>query len=143
MQVKRKILRLTYPERSDIHERNATHQSDGRRRSSPDLVLVNWDLSGQGLREKMGQLRGMTPRAKLIVLSVRPEAESPALAAGADAFIVMNSSPDGLRPFQRDKYTLHDHLCLEWLEALPTPVWLLFWKSLMNALRAVGSGDRI
>jgi hypothetical protein len=35
-----------------------------------------------------------------------------------------------LRPFQRDKYTLHDHLCLEWLEALPTPVWLLFWKSL-------------
>jgi hypothetical protein len=36
----------------------------------------------------------------------------------------------GVRPFQRDKYTLHDHLCLEWLEALPTPVWLLSWKSL-------------
>jgi DNA-binding FadR family transcriptional regulator len=29
---------------------------------------------------------------------------------------------EALRPFQRDQYTLHDHLCLEWLEALPTPV---------------------
>ena len=64
--------------------------------TQPDLLLINWDLPGQNLTGKLNELHARLPRIRVVVLAVRPEARSPALAAGADAFIDMNAAPDGL-----------------------------------------------
>ena len=62
----------------------------------PDILLVNWDLPGQHVVEQIAQLRTLMPRLKVVVLSVRPEVRSPALAAGADAFVNMTVPPEEL-----------------------------------------------
>ena len=64
--------------------------------TKPDVLLLNWDLPGQQVTERMAQLRTLMSGLKVIVLSVRPEVRSPALAAGADAFVNMSVPPDEL-----------------------------------------------
>jgi DNA-binding NarL/FixJ family response regulator len=66
------------------------------RLAKPDILHLNWELPGQDVTEKVKVLCEAIPRLKLIVLSVRPEARSPALAAGADAFIDMAMTSDAL-----------------------------------------------
>ena len=70
--------------------------------TKPDLLLLNWDLPGQSLLDKVVHLRTTMPRLKLVVMSVRPEARSIALSAGADAFVSMNVPPDELLNTLRD-----------------------------------------
>ena len=53
----------------------------------PDLVLLHWRLPDIQPTELLPALHTDFLRLRIIVLSVQPEIESAALAAGADAFI--------------------------------------------------------
>lgn len=64
--------------------------------TKPDLLLLNWDLPGRSLPDMVARLRTLLPQLKLVVMSVRTEARSAALAAGADTFISMNTAPEKL-----------------------------------------------
>ena len=64
--------------------------------TKPDLLLVNWDLPGQNLAGKLAQLRLQISGLKIVVLSARPEAGTPAFAAGADEFVDMSMNPEDL-----------------------------------------------
>jgi DNA-binding NarL/FixJ family response regulator len=64
--------------------------------SRPDVLLLDWQLPGASVEELLDQIKALEPPPKIIVLSVRPEVEKLALAAGADGFISMNEPPDEL-----------------------------------------------
>jgi DNA-binding NarL/FixJ family response regulator len=52
-----------------------------------DLVLLDWELSGQPDAALLSNLRGLHPEARIIALSGRPESELESLRAGADSFV--------------------------------------------------------
>lgn len=62
----------------------------------PDLVLMDWELPGRPAAALLFALRGLGCSPKVIILSVRPEAEGPALSAGADAFVCKGDPPEHL-----------------------------------------------
>ena len=63
----------------------------------PDLVLLDWELSGIPARSNLiVTLRALCPRLRVVVLSGRPEMRDAAWAAGADAFISKGNPPEGL-----------------------------------------------
>jgi len=72
--------------------------------SEPDVLLLDWDLPGQPVPELLADLHKLEPRPVLAVMSVRPEAEQTALAAGADAFVSKSLPPIGLLALLR---TMH------------------------------------
>jgi len=75
-----------------------------------DVVLLDWQLRHRGKPSQTGistpylggqaelvrSLRLVRPSIKILALSERPEAQSDALAAGADAFVCKGESPDRL-----------------------------------------------
>ena len=64
--------------------------------SRADLILLDWHLPGASTEHLLGQIKRLEPQRAVVVLSVKPEEEGPALAAGADAFISKNAPPDNL-----------------------------------------------
>ena len=62
----------------------------------PDVILLDWELPGMPASDLVQQLRQFLPDLCIIALSSRPEAESAAMLAGADAFIDKLSPPDAL-----------------------------------------------
>ena len=64
--------------------------------SEPDVVLLDWLLPGRPASELVADLRALERRPKIIVLAVRPEVESEAMAAGADVFVTKSAPPDRL-----------------------------------------------
>ena len=64
--------------------------------SRPDVVLLDWFLPGRPATEMLADLHALERRPQIIVLSVQPEVESEARAAGADAFVAKSASPDRL-----------------------------------------------
>jgi DNA-binding NarL/FixJ family response regulator len=64
--------------------------------SQPDVVLLDWLLPGRPASELLADLRALERRPKIIVLAVRSEVESEAMAAGADAFVTKSAPPDRL-----------------------------------------------
>jgi two-component system, NarL family, invasion response regulator UvrY len=60
---------------------------------NPNLVLLHWRLPGVPATELLPVLHHRFAQLRIIVLSVHLEAESAALAAGADAFISKVESP--------------------------------------------------
>ncbi len=69
-------------------------------RMHPDLVLLDWELPGlQGSRQAQAVLHALhtcCPNVQVIVLSGRPEAGRPALAAGASGFVSKADPPERL-----------------------------------------------
>jgi DNA-binding NarL/FixJ family response regulator len=75
-----------------------------------DVILLDWQLRHQGEPSRAGRstphpggqaelvraLRLVRPSIKILALSGRPEVQSDALAAGADAFVCKGESPDRL-----------------------------------------------
>jgi DNA-binding NarL/FixJ family response regulator len=72
----------------------------------PDCVILDWELPGRPIRERISVLRALAPEMKLIVINTRPELQNQVLAEGADAFICKSDPPDKLLA------ALHQ-LCLE------------------------------
>jgi DNA-binding NarL/FixJ family response regulator len=66
------------------------------REFKPNLVLLDWELPGRPAAALLFALHGLDYHPKVIVLSTRPEAETDALAAGADAFVCKADPPERL-----------------------------------------------
>jgi DNA-binding NarL/FixJ family response regulator len=77
------------------------------REGCPDVVLLDWELpdtrpvrdgdgTGNGRALLPVEISSVCPHARVIVLSGRIEAERPAMAAGADAFVCKCESPERL-----------------------------------------------
>jgi len=64
--------------------------------SCPDMVLLDWELSGQQPADLLKALHKCCPRLLVIVLSGRPEMRQAALAAGAHAFVSKGDPPEQL-----------------------------------------------
>jgi DNA-binding NarL/FixJ family response regulator len=64
--------------------------------TQPDLVLLDWELPGEPVAALLPALRGTNGRSRVIALSVRPDVEQAALAAGADAFVSKTDPPERL-----------------------------------------------
>jgi DNA-binding NarL/FixJ family response regulator len=71
---------------------------------APDVVLLDWELPGDGYTEaKWGagtrlvrQLHADYPNVRVVALSGRPEARQFAMEAGADAFVSKGDPPEHL-----------------------------------------------
>jgi two-component system invasion response regulator UvrY len=64
--------------------------------TSPDLVVLDWNLHGQAEADLLPALRRACPGLAVIVISARQEVEQAALTAGADAFVSKTDPPDQL-----------------------------------------------
>jgi CheY-like chemotaxis protein len=62
-------------------------------RGQPEIILFDWELPGGLAFAELAALREISPRAHLIALSARPEAEAEARQAGVDAFIAKGDPP--------------------------------------------------
>ncbi len=62
----------------------------------PDLLLLDWGLPGLCTADQPAALSEYYPRLKVVVLSVHPEEQCAALAAGADAFVSKCNPPERL-----------------------------------------------
>ena len=63
---------------------------------NPDVVLLDWDLSGQNGGSAVDDLRTASPESFVIALSGLPEARQEALAAGVDSFVSKGDPPEKL-----------------------------------------------
>jgi DNA-binding NarL/FixJ family response regulator len=63
------------------------------RTQRPDLAIVDWDLLAQSASVLAG-LRASSPGLRIIVMGLRPEMRTAALAAGADGFVSKVDAPD-------------------------------------------------
>ena len=62
----------------------------------PDIILLDWELSGNGMWDEVANLRKLVQGVSIIALSVRPESARTARAAGADAFVSKAENSDVL-----------------------------------------------
>jgi len=65
-------------------------------RTAPELVVLDWELSGRADVDLFPRLRAACPEAGVVVLSGRVEARREALAAGADRFVSKSDPPEEL-----------------------------------------------
>lgn len=61
-----------------------------------DCIILDWELPGHPIRERVSVLRTLVPGLKVVVVSARPESKTEALAEEADAFICKTESPQYL-----------------------------------------------
>jgi DNA-binding NarL/FixJ family response regulator len=61
--------------------------------SHPDLVLLDWELPGPPATNLLAEVRTLDPHLQVIVLGSDLDAKPTALAAGADAFVLIGSPP--------------------------------------------------
>jgi DNA-binding NarL/FixJ family response regulator len=59
----------------------------------PDLVLLEWDLPDRPKADLFAALRNLDCQPLLVVLGKQPESSSPAMDAGADAFVYKGEGP--------------------------------------------------
>ncbi len=64
----------------------------------PDVVLLDWELPGHLAEQVLRAARRAPSLPRVVVLSVRPDDEPRARAAGADAFISKSQPPQLLIP---------------------------------------------
>ena len=64
--------------------------------TSPDLILLDWELPGGGETEFFTSLQQVLPAARVVVLSSRPEIRKMALSCGATAFVSKEEPPERL-----------------------------------------------
>lgn len=62
----------------------------------PDMILLSWELSGQGGEMLIRSIRLICPEVNIVVLSSQPEVADLALELGADHFISKAESPQCL-----------------------------------------------
>lgn len=93
----RSALRLLLETRLDMklftEARDMEHVLAQAEDTRPDCIILDWELPGRPLRERVGVLRALVPGAKIIVTSARPESRQEALSEGADAFADKADSP--------------------------------------------------
>jgi DNA-binding NarL/FixJ family response regulator len=65
-------------------------------RTSPGVVLLDWDLPGLRGNGVLSHMRQTLPHARVIAMSGRPEGRLEALRAGVDAFVCKGDAPETL-----------------------------------------------
>jgi DNA-binding NarL/FixJ family response regulator len=63
----------------------------------PNVLLLDWDLLGENGSSVLDRLREAAAELSIIALSLRSEARTVALQAGADAFVCKGDAPDRLK----------------------------------------------
>ncbi len=93
----RSALRLMLETRLDVQliteARDMEHVLAQAEDARPDCIVLDWELPGRPVRERIKVLRALVPETKIIVTSARPEAREEALSEGADAFADKAASP--------------------------------------------------
>lgn len=64
--------------------------------SSPDVILLEWELPGLAQAGGLPALRALCPSAHILVLGSRPGARQAARSAGAGAFVSKGDPPERL-----------------------------------------------
>jgi DNA-binding NarL/FixJ family response regulator len=64
--------------------------------SQPDVLLLDWHLPGGSMAEVLAELGRSASGPQVIVMSVNPDTEQDAMAAGADLFVAKNVPPGEL-----------------------------------------------
>lgn len=64
--------------------------------TTPDLVLLEWELIRETHREMIDSLKAVHPQMKVVVLSGQPGCREGAMSAGADHFMSKVDPPDRL-----------------------------------------------
>jgi len=64
--------------------------------TEPDVLMLDWQLTGEPMGEMIANIRALDFQLKIIVVSIRPEDKSAAMATGANYFATKNSPPDEL-----------------------------------------------
>ena len=64
--------------------------------SQPDVLLLDWYLPGESTNELIADIRALALQLKIVGISIHPEDESEARAAGVDHFITKAAPPDEL-----------------------------------------------
>jgi DNA-binding NarL/FixJ family response regulator len=93
----RSALRLLLETRLDlqlvVEARDMEHVLAQVEDSTPDCVILDWELPGRPTRGRVSVLRTLLPGLKVIITSARPEVAGEAWMEGADAFISKIESP--------------------------------------------------
>ncbi len=93
----RSALRLMLETRLDVEliteARDMEHVLAQAEDTRPDCIILDWELPGRPVRERIQILRALVPGAKILVTSTHPEARVEALSEGADAFADKADSP--------------------------------------------------
>ncbi len=93
----RSALRLLIETRMDLNliteARDMEHVLAQVEDVRPDCLVLDWELPGRPIHERIRVLRTMIPGLRIIVTSARPEAREEALSEGADAFADKSESP--------------------------------------------------
>jgi len=64
--------------------------------SQPEVLLLDWHLPGEPMNELIADIRALELQLKIVGISIHPEDESEARAAGVDHFITKAAPPDKL-----------------------------------------------
>ena len=72
-------------------------------KTKPDLLLLDWELSNRDMADVIPRIRELAEDIRIIAMSVDPEAESQAKAAGVDAYV---SKGDSSEPLLSAIYTI-------------------------------------
>jgi DNA-binding NarL/FixJ family response regulator len=59
----------------------------------PDVILLEWDLPGRPKADLFAALRDLDCQPLVVALGTHPESSSPAMDAGADAFVFKGQGP--------------------------------------------------
>jgi DNA-binding NarL/FixJ family response regulator len=76
----------------------------------PDLILLEWELTGWPVDKLLAALRALDLPVRVIVLSWRPESEQDALDAGAAGFVNKAGGPEQLVAALRRLKRIQDHI---------------------------------
>jgi DNA-binding NarL/FixJ family response regulator len=71
--------------------------------TTPDLVLMDWELPGKPIQELISSLHALKPKPYVIVMSSTIESSRKLIKAGADAFVSKSDQPDFLVEILRDQ----------------------------------------
>jgi DNA-binding NarL/FixJ family response regulator len=73
----------------------------------PDWLILDWELPGRPIRERIGVIRTLMPGLKIIITSIHPESKQAALSEGADQFICKCDPPanilEAIRKFYQEE----------------------------------------
>ena len=75
---------------------NGNEFSSKLKASQPDVLLLDWYLPGKPMNDLIADIRSLDLQLKIVCISIHPEDESEAWAAGVDHFFSKEAPPDNL-----------------------------------------------
>lgn len=89
----RLLLETRFEMRLIVEARDMEHVMAQLEDTHPDCLILDWELPGRPIRERVSVLRTLMPGLKIIITSIHPESKPEALSAGANNFICKSDSP--------------------------------------------------